>query len=159
MFADLILSPPVCLQGLRRMLYAHAEFVKGKKWQRASIFCSCFTLVFVISLLKRRFWQVVFIGTCWKTPRHTSLKGALWLTCVDADCLVALFWKLLRWFLTLWLQFVPAAMTVSGLLNLEVFPASQVWMCIPPVLQIHTPTQTYLWNCMLTCVLLNLFNF
>lgn len=64
--------------------------------------------------------------------------------CVGGDCVVALFWKVLRWFHMLWLQFVPAAMTVSGSLDLEVFPASAVWLRIPPVPQIHTAAQTTL---------------
>ena len=78
------------------------------------------------------------------SQKHLISKGALWLTCVDANCTVALFWKLLRWFLMLWLQFVPAAMTMSGLLDLEVLTTSKVWLYMPPVPQIHTPTQTYL---------------
>lgn len=50
--------------GTEKVLYAHAEFVKGRKWRRASSLSSHFALVFVISPLKRQFWQVVFIRIC-----------------------------------------------------------------------------------------------
>lgn len=44
----------------------------------------------------------------------------------------------------LWLQFVPPAVTVPGFMDMELFPGSKVCLYIPPVPQIHAPTQTFL---------------
>lgn len=123
-----LLQSHECLQGLRRVLHAHAELGKGRKGQRAAICSSSSTLGFVISILKIRFWQVVFIGTCWETA-----KEALWFSCADAEWVVALFQNPLSRLPMLWLPFVPPAVTVLGLLGLEVFLGSNVCLYIPPV--------------------------